>query len=169
MRPLILKGFIERRIYLLRGQKVMLGRDLAALYGVPAGALGQAVKRHINRFPADFMFQLNQRETLNWKSQTVISNPSLKMGIRTRPFAFTELGVAMLSSVLNSERAVEVNIEIMRTFVRLKRLVATNQGLARKLADLEKRHEGKFRLVFAAIRRLMELPPEPRKQIGFRP
>src|SRR5436190_6300661 len=111
---------IERVILHLRDQKVILDRDLAILYGVPTGTLNQAVKRNLQRFPADFMFQLSAEEFENWKSQIVISNPKAKMGVRHRPHAFTEQGVAMLSSVLNSERAIGVNIAIMRAFVRLR-------------------------------------------------
>src|ERR1039458_127566 len=109
--------FIERRIYLIRGQKVMLDSDLADLYQVPTFRLNEAVKRNGDRFPEDFMFQLNKEELENWRSQIEISNPGAKMGLRRPPYAFTELGVAMLSSVLGSKRAVHVNIAIMRTFV----------------------------------------------------
>lgn len=165
MNPSIPEEFIEYRIHLLRGQKVMLSRDLAELYGVPTKVLTQAVKRHINRFPADFMFQLNQKETKNWKSQIVISNSGLKMGLRTRPF--TEQGVAMLSSVLNSERAVEVNIRIIRAFVKLRQLISSHKDLSRRLDELEGRYDFKFRAVFAAIRRLMEPPKKLQRKIGF--
>lgn len=147
----------------------MLGRDLAALYGVPTKVLHQAVKRHKNRFPDDFMFQLNKQETQNWKSQIVTSNSVLKMGLRTRPYAFTEQGVAMLSSGLNSERAVEVNIEIMRAFVKFRLLASAHSKLLRRLDELEGRYDARFRIIFSAIRRLMSPPAKPRRKIGFHP
>ncbi len=161
---------IESKIYLLRGKKVMLDRDLATLYGVETRTLNQAVRRNINRFPEDFMFQLTTEEMENWKSQIVISNKE-KMGLRKRPYAFTENGVAMLSSVLSSERAVEVNIQIMRTFTRLREMILTHKELAHKLAQLERKivkHDDEIKTIFNAIRQLM-LPPEPkRRKIGFR-
>ena len=147
----------------------MLDRDLAELYGVTTAALNQAVKRNAGRFPEDFMFQLSKEEFEKWISQIVISNPRLKMGARRRPLAFTEQGVAMLSSVLRSKRAAQVNIAIMRTFVQLRRLLATNEILARKLTDLEAKYDDKFRVVFDAIRQLMTPPTvdQNRRQIGF--
>jgi len=158
---------IESRILLLRGHKVMLSTDLAELYGVEPRVLVQAVKRNIERFPEDFMFQLNEEEFSDLKSQFVTSSWG---GIRrAAPYAFTEQGVAMLSSVLRSKRAVQVNVEIMRAFVRLRRMLATHEDLARKLDALEKRYDAQFKAVFDAIRQLMA-PPEPkRRQIGFRP
>jgi hypothetical protein len=160
---------IERSILLLRQQKVMLDRDLAELYGVETRVLIQAVRRNLERFPEDFLFQLTQEELDHWRSQFVISNPAAKMGLRRRPYAFTEQGVAMLSSVLRSPRAVQVNIEIMRAFVRLRQLVASHEELARKLAALERKYDQQFKVVFDAIRELMA-PPEPKKtrRIGFR-
>jgi hypothetical protein len=161
---------IESKIYLLRGKKVMLDRDLATLYGVETRTLNQAVRRNINRFPEDFMSQLTTEEMENWKSQIVISNKE-KMGLRKRPYAFTENGVAMLSSVLSSERAVEVNIQIMRTFTRLREMILTHKELAHKLAQLERKigkHDDEIKTIFNAIRQLM-VPPEPKKRkIGFR-
>ncbi len=158
---------IESHIFLIRGQKVLLDADLAALYEVETKVLTQAVKRNIGRFPADFMFQLTKQEFNNLRSQFVTSSWG---GRRYPPYAFTEQGVAMLSSVLNSERAARVNIEIMRTFVRLRQMLATNADLARKLAILEKKYDAQFRVVFDAIRELMT-PPEPKKKrpIGFAP
>ncbi|NLS94617.1 MAG: ORF6N domain-containing protein [Planctomycetaceae bacterium] len=130
--------------------------------------LNQAVKRNAERFPEDFMFQLSADEFANWKSQIVTSNPAAKMGVRRRPYAFTEQGVAMLSSVLRSDRAVAVNIEIMRAFVRLRRLLASHADLARKLDALEKKYDAQFKVVFDAIRQLMIPPSAPdRRQIGF--
>jgi hypothetical protein len=155
---------IRKCIYLVREQKVMLSPDLAELYGVPVGVLNQAVKRNAERFPDDFMFQLTRQELTNLKSQIVISSWG---GRRFTPYAFTEQGVAMLSSVLRSPRAVKVNIEIMRTFVHLRQLLATHSDLARKLEDLEKKYDSQFKIVFEAIRQLMMPPSPPAKQIGF--
>jgi len=157
---------IEKAISLIRGQKVMLDADLAELYGVETKVLVQAVKRNIGRFPEDFMFQLNQEEFAILRSQFVTS--SNWGGRRYRPYAFTEQGVAMLSSVLRSQRAIQVNIEIMRAFIRLRQMLASHADLARKLDALEKKYDAQFRQVFEAIRRLM-IPPEPkRRPIGFR-
>ena len=158
---------IERAILLIRGHKVMLDNDLAALYGVPTGALNQAVRRNLQRFPEDFAFQLSQEEFENWKSQIVISNPAAKMGVRRKPYAFTEQGVAMLSSVLRSPRAVAVNIEIMRGSLRLRRMLAGNAELARKLDALERKYDSQFKAVFDAIRQLMAPESKPRRPIGF--
>ena len=160
-------GVIERRIYLIRRQNVMLDRDLAELYDVTTSALNQAVKRNSERFPGDFMFRLDQEEFERWKSQIVMSNPSLKMGARRRPLAFTEQGVAMLSGVLRSKRAVQVNIAIMRTFVQLRRMLGTNKELAIELGALERKYDQKFRIVFDAIRQLMTPPDPPRRRIGY--
>lgn len=157
---------IDQVILLIRGQKIMLDRDLAKLYGVKAIALRQQVKRNQGRFPSDFMFQLSEREVDFLVSQNVI--PSKRNLGGSFPYAFTEHGILMLSSVLNSERAIFVNIEIMRAFVRLRRLLATNVELSRKLAKLENKYDAQFKVVFDAIRKLM-IPPEPKRQpIGFR-
>jgi len=157
---------IERSILWVRGQKVMLDRDLASLYGVKTRVLVQAVKRNIERFPEDFMFQLTSDEFEILRSQSVISRQW--GGRRYPPYVFTEQGVAMLSSVLRSKRAVRVNIEIMRTFVRLRRMLASHEELARQLDALEKKYDAQFRVVFEAIRQLMK-PPEPkRRRIGFK-
>ncbi|PIP82869.1 MAG: DNA-binding protein [Elusimicrobia bacterium CG_4_9_14_3_um_filter_62_55] len=169
MKSLIPSEKIEKHIYLLRGQKVMLDRDLAELYRVPTKAFNQAVKRHKKRFPPDFMFRLSKAELELWRSQIVTSNPTAKMGLRRPPYAFTEHGILMLSSVLNSERAVQVNIEIMRSFVRLRQMMASHKDLARRLDALESKYDAKFRVVFDAIRELMEPPEHPRKSIGFQP
>lgn len=183
---------IESRIFLIRGEKVILDTDLAELYGVSTGALNQAVKRNAERFPADFMFQLSADEVVALlrsqivtsrakahlkpllskdalKSQTVISNePRAKGGRRINPYAFTEQGVAMLSGILRSPRAVAVNIGIMRAFVRLRQLIAAHADLARKLAQLESRYDEQFQVVFDAIRELMA-PGASRRQreLGF--
>jgi hypothetical protein len=160
---------IERSILLVRGQKVMLDRDLAALYGVETRVLNQAVRRNIARFPADFMFELTRKEIRNI-SQIVIS-PGLKHA--PRMLAFTEQGVAMLSSVLRSPRAVLVNVEIMRAFVRLRRYLTTHKALAEQLKELESRvsgHDEQIQAIFQAIRQLMTPPVDAeRPSIGFRP
>jgi hypothetical protein len=157
---------IEKAILSLRGQKVMLDRDLAELYGVRAIALRQQVKRNRERFPEDFMFQLTPEEAEALVSQNVI--PSLRSLGGSLPYAFTQEGVAMLSSVLRSQRAVEVNIAIMRAFVRLRELLASHKDLARKLGELEKKFDEQFQVVFEAIRHLMASdPPEPKRRIGF--
>ncbi len=156
---------IERAILLIRGQKVLLDSDLAELYGVETKVLNQAVKRNLARFPADFMFQLPKGEFDNLKSQSVTSSWG---GRRTPPYAFTEQGVAMLSSVLHSDRAVAVNIEIMRAFVRLREMLSSHTDLARRLDELEKKYDAQFRAVFDAIRQLMIPPETPKKgRIGF--
>lgn len=158
----------ERSILLIRGHKVMLSADLASLYAVQPRALVQAVKRHIERVPKDFMFQLTRAEFADLKSQIVTSGWGGAR--RASPYAFTEQGVAMLSSVLRSPRAVRVNIEIMRAFVRLRQMLATHADLARRLDELENKYDTQFRVVFDAIRELMAPPPEPsRKRIGFHP
>ena len=157
---------IETKILLLRGQKVLLDRDLAELYGVPTKALKRAVRRNITRFPDDFMFMLDGGEFENWRCQFGTSN-SDRMGLRYAPMAFTEHGIAMLSSVLNSERAIQVNISIMRAFAQLRALLATHADLARKLEELEKNYDAQFRVVFEALRQLIDPPEPPRKQIGF--
>lgn len=157
---------IERKIYLIRGQRVMLDKDLAELYQVPTRRLNEQVKRNIGRFPSDFMFQLTAGEADNLRSQIATSSSS-HGGRRYLPFVFTEQGVAMLSSVLNSERAVQVNIAIMRAFVKLREMIASHKDLAKRLDDLEQKYDAQFKVVFDAIRQLMA-PPEPKKRkIGF--
>jgi hypothetical protein len=155
---------ITRAILLIRGQKVMLDQDLAYLYGVATKALNQAVRRNKERFPEDFMFQLTREEVLNPRSQFVTAEAR---NIKHLPYAFTEQGVAMLSSVLRSERAVRVNIEIVRAFVHLRQLLSTHTDLARKLAALENKYDAQFKAVFDAIRELMTPPEPPRRRIGF--
>ena len=156
---------IEGSIFIMRGLRVMLSTHLAALYNVEPRALVQAVKRNRERFPGDFMFQLTAAEWVNLKSQIVIS--SWGGSRRAAPYAFTEQGIAMLSSVLKSRRAIQVNIEIMRAFVRLRQMLASNTQLAGKLAALEKKYDAQFKVVFDAIRQLMT-PPQPKKRkIGF--
>jgi hypothetical protein len=156
---------IEHAIHVVRGQKIMLDADLAALYGVQTKVLLQSVRRHQDRFPNDFMFQLTRDEHDRLRSQSVTSNG--RGGRRYRPYAFTEQGVAMLSSILNSQRAIQVNIEIMRAFVRLRRLLESNAELARRLDELEQKYDAQFGIVFDAIRQLMAPPDSPRRRIGF--
>ena len=156
---------IEQSIYLIRGQKVMLDRDLASLYGVDTKVLKQAVRRNLKRFPVDFMFVLNNKELTILRSQIVTS--SSWGGERYLPMAFTEPGVAMLSSVLNSERAIEVNIAIMRTFVKLRRMLEAHATLAKKLAEMEQKYDEQFKVVFDVLNALMAPPKTERKRIGF--
>lgn len=162
---LVLADRIASAILLLRGEKVMLDRDLAELYGVEVKVLNQAVKRNIERFPADFMFQLTPEETQILRSQFVTSSWG---GARKAPYAFTEHGVAMLSAVLRSPRAIQVSIQIVRTFVQLRRILATHQDLARKMVALEKRYDAQFKVVFDAIRELMAPPVPAKRRIGFK-
>jgi hypothetical protein len=158
---------IERRIYLVRGHKVMLDSELAELYQVSTKVFNQAVSRNRNRFPEDFMFQLTVEEDQSLRSQIVTSKVG-RGGRRYRAYVFTEQGVAMLSSVLNSERAVQVNIAIMRAFVRLREMLESNKELAAKLDDLEQKYDSQFRVVFQAIRKLMAAPSAPKsRRIGF--
>lgn len=165
---------IERRIVLIRGQKVMFDSDLAALYQVPTKALNQAVRRNIDRFPADFMFRLTKKELETWRSQIVTSNPKATMGLRRPPYVFTELGVAMLSSVLHSNRAIQVNIAVMRAFVRLRQILATQKDLAEKVQEHEDKlhhHDLKISMAFKLIEKLRLLPPpsESSSSFGFTP
>ena len=157
---------IERRILLLRGEKVRLDSDLAELYGVETKALNQAVKRKLERFPTDFMFQVSTEEAaLILRSQIV----TLKRGEhrKFRPYAFTEQGVAMLSSVLRSDRAIQVNLAIMRTFVQLRQMLATHSDLACKLAAMERKYDSRFKIVFDALREMMAEKKKPKREIGF--
>jgi hypothetical protein len=179
-KPLVPVERIEQVILLIRGRKVMLDMDLAALYEVPTKALNQAVRRNADRFPGDFMFRLTAEEVADMRSQFVTASAEAggmasqaeaasKRNVRYRPFAFTEQGVAMLSSVLSSKRAVQVNVEIMRAFVRMRQILAAHADLARKLDALEKKYDAQFKVVFDAIRQLMAPPPQPAKKgrIGF--
>lgn len=164
--PVVSVERIQKAIYLVRGQKVLLDRDLADLYGVRTAALKRAVRRNAGRFPADFMFVLTGEEFANWRCQFGTSNPD-RLGLRYAPMAFTEQGVAMLSGVLNNPRAVQVNIAIMRAFVQLRTLLATHADLARRLEEMERKYDTRFRVVFDAIRQLMTPQEPPHKQIGF--
>lgn len=149
----------------------MLDRDLAALYDVTTGALNQAVKRNLERFPQDFMFRFTLKEKENWMSQIVISNRE-KMGIRHMPFAFTENGVAMLSSVLKSKKAILANIQIMRTFTRLREMIRSHKAIWEKIERMEKKYDSHFKIVFDTLRKMLtppDLPPKPKGPIGFHP
>ncbi|MEO8313893.1 MAG: ORF6N domain-containing protein [Pseudomonadota bacterium] len=165
--PSIRTEAVVRNILVIRGHKVMLDSELAALYQVQTRVLNQAVLRNIDRFPADFMFQLSDSEFKIWKSQIVTSKSAAIMGLRKRPYAFTEHGVAMLSSVLRSKRAISVNIEIMRAFSRLREVLSTHKDLARQLAALESKYDRQFKVVFDAIRELMIEPAAKTRPIGF--
>ena len=158
---------VEQRIFIIRGQKVMLDVHLAQLYRIPTKRLKEQVRRNKRRFPSDFMFQLSREELKILRSHFATSKDA-RGGTRYRPFAFTEQGVAMLSSVLNSDRAIEVNIGIMRAFVKLREVLATHKNLARKFVELEKKYDGQFRIVFEAIRQLMKEEEKPKRRIGFR-
>lgn len=160
----IVPAGIGNKIYILRGQTVVLSPDLALLYRVPVRALVQAVKRNKTRFPSDFMFQLRASERTILKSQFVISSWG---GARSLPYAFTEQGVAMLSSVLRSERAVQVNIAIMRAFVQLRSMLATHEDLRRKITEMERRYDAEFHAVFATLRQMLETTIPAKRQIGF--
>ncbi len=168
---LIPAEIIEQRILLIRGERVMLDRDLAALYEVSTKVLNQAVKRNRDRFPKDFMFQFTDDELHHWieyknsRSQFV----TLKRGknIKYHPYAFTEHGILMLSSALNSKRAIQVNIEIMRTFVRLRQMLASNKELSRKLLEIEKKYDEQFKVVFDAIHQILIPPEKTKRPFGF--
>ena len=170
MRAIVPQEVLEQKIFLIRSQKVILSTHLADLYGVEARELIQAVKRNIERFPGDFMFQLTNDEFKNLKSQIVISSWG---GMRrARPYAFTEEGIAMLSSVLRSKRAVQVNIAIMRTFVKLRNILLAHKELAHKLKELERKfekHDEEIIAIFNAIRQMMAPPEKVKQRIGFKP
>lgn len=171
--PVSVRG-VEHRIVLLRGQRVIIDADLADLYAVETRVLNQAVKRNLERFPEDFTFQLSAKELENWRSQVVISNSSAKMGLRRPPFAFTEHGALMAAAVLNSPRAVEMSLYVVRAFVRMREVLATHKELARRLDQLEARigrklatHDQAIAGILDAIRQLMTPPDPPRRPIGF--
>jgi phage regulator Rha-like protein len=155
---------IEHKILFIRGKKAMLDRDLAQLYGVTTSNLNKAIRRNTERFPEDFMFQLSKKEFENLKFHFGISSWG---GTRKLPFAFTENGVAMLSSVLNSERAIKVNIQIMRIFTKLREMLMTHKDLKEKIEAMEKRYDYQFKIVFEAIKQLLEPPEKTKKKIGF--
>lgn len=155
---------IEGKIFTIRGKRVMLDRDLAGLYGVATGNLNKAVSRNIERFPEDFMFQLTKEE---FKNLIFHFGTSSWGGTRKLPRAFTEQGVAMLSSVLKSKRAIQVNIQIMRAFIKLKEMLATHKDLKLKIEEMEKKYDYQFKIVFDAIKQLLEPPVKPKGKIGF--
>jgi hypothetical protein len=157
---------ITGKIYLIRKTKVMIDRDLAELYGVETAQLKRAVKRNIERFPEDFMFELTKQELEDWRCQFGTSN-GVKMGLRYLPMVFTEQGVAMLSSVLRSKRAIGVNIQIMRAFTRLRQMLSTHEELKRKIEAMERKYDQQFRVVFDAITQLIDTETRPKKKIGF--
>jgi len=169
MAKLITQTIIEQKIFLIRGQKVMLDKDLAELYEVKTKVFNQTVRRNMERFPSDFMFHLTKEEFENLRSQIVTSSWG---GQRYYPYAFTENGVAMLSSVLNSKKAIEVNIQIMRAFTKLREMMITHKDLEHKIEALERKyneHDENFKVVFDAIRRLLQPPQKPKTKIGFHP
>ncbi|HUJ18569.1 MAG TPA: ORF6N domain-containing protein [Nitrospirota bacterium] len=164
MKSLVPIEVIEKKILLIGGQKVMLDKDLAGLYGVTTSNLNKAVNRNKDRFPADFMVQLSLEEFNNLKFHFGTSSWG---GTRKPPRAFTEQGIAMLSSVLNSKRAIHVNIEIMRAFVKLRAMMSTHKDLARKLSELEKKYDGQFQIVFEAIKQIIDVEEKPKRKIGY--
>jgi phage regulator Rha-like protein len=166
MTTLVPIELIARKIYLIRGIKVMLDRDLAELYGVETKRLKEQVRRNIERFPEDFMFELTKEELKNWRSQFATSNQDI-MGLRIPPFAFTEHGILMLSSVLKGERAVQVNIQIMRTFTKLREALLDNKDLRNELEELKQITEDRFRIVFETIDQLLTVESKPKKKIGY--
>lgn len=158
------------KIYLVRGQKIMIDRDLAELYGVETKVLKQAVRRNIERFPEDFMFEMEKTELENWRSQNVTSKED-RQGLRYAPFCFTEQGVTMLSCILNSQRAIAVNIQIIRIFTRMREMLLTHKDILLKLEQLEKKvtgHDEDIRLIFQYLKELLSPPTHPRAKIGFR-
>ena len=166
MKDLIPREVIQQRIFLLRGDKVMIDRHLPELYGVDTRSLNQAVKRNLERFPEGFMFQLTSEE--RDEVITICDNLDPLRFARTLPFAFTEQGVAMLSSVLRSRRAIRVNIQIMKTFVEIRRMLADHEELARRLDELEKKYDAQLKVVFDALREMLTPPEKPSHEIGFR-
>jgi hypothetical protein len=157
---------ITGKIYLIRDHNVMLDRDLAELYGVETKVLKQAVRRNIDRFPDDFMLELTDAEFKNWRSQFVTSK-SDRMGLRYKPMVFTEQGVAMLSSVLRSKRAIQVNIQIMRAFIKLRQMYISHEDLKRKITAMERKYDKNFQIVFEALKQLIEEGQKPREKIGY--
>lgn len=162
---------IINKIYVVRGQKIMLDRDLAELYGIETKVLKQAVKRNLKRFPADFMFVMNAKEFKNWRSQFVTSNFGDKMGLRYKPFCFTEQGATMLACILNSQRAITVNIQIIRIFTRLKEMILSHKEILVKLEQLEKKvtaNSTDIQTIFAVLKKLLTRPVREQRRIGFR-
>jgi ORF6N domain-containing protein len=176
---MVAEEVIVNKIYLIRGQKVMIDRDLAELYGVETKRLKEAVRRNISRFPADFMFEMSKEEFENWRTHFASSNSDDRMGLRYAPFCFSEQGVTMLSCVLNTERAIAVNIRIIRVFTRMREMLSTHKDILVKIEQIEKElfkqgvrmdeHEGDIQAIFQVLKKLVEAPPEqPRPRVGFR-
>ena len=166
MKDLIVQEIIEQEIYLIRGQRVMLDRDLAVLYEITTGNFNKAVSRNLDRFPNDFMFRLNKEEFHNLIFQFGTSKWG---GTRKNPRVFTEHGILMLSSVLNSKRATQVNIQIMRTFIKMREMLAAHKDILKIIEEMEKRYDSQFKVVFEAIRKMMSPPNTPKRKIGFWP
>jgi flagellar capping protein FliD len=164
--PILREKTIASFIYVIRGEKVMLDTDLAKLYNVETRVLKQAVRRNIKRFPSDFMFELSDKEMDNLVSQNVI--PSKKVFGGAKPFAFTEQGIAMLSSILNSDIAVQVNIAILRTFVKIRQLLEGHKDLVDKIDKLEQKYDEQFRIIFTALQQMLKEENEPRPKVGFK-
>lgn len=172
MKSIVFDARIEERIYIVRGHRIMLDRDLAKIYGVSTGRLNEQVKRNRARFPDDFMFRLTQGETENWISQFATSNSSTKMGLRKPPYAFTEHGAVMLAAVLKSDTAVAASIQVVRAFNRLRRMALAHKDLAFTLTELARRvkgHDEQFKAVFDALQKLTDPPVKTRRRIGFTP
>ena len=167
MKAIVPIEVIEQKILLINGQKMMLDSDLAALYGVTTKRLNEQVHRNLRRFPGDFMYQLSQEEFESLRSHFATIKAGRGRHRKYLPYAFTEQGIAMLSSVLNSDRAIEVNIQIMRAFVKLREMMSTRKDLARKLSELEKKYDGQFQIVFEAIRQLIHIEEKPKRKIGY--
>ena len=162
---------IMNKIYVIRGQRVMIDRDLAELYEVETKRLKEAVRRNASRFPKDFMFEMNKKEFENWRTQIATSKED-KQGLRYAPFCFTEQGVTMLSCILNSERAIEVNIQIIRIFTKMKEMLLTHKDILFQLYKIEKKltaHDEDIQLIFEYLKKLLNPPQEPRQRIGFKP
>lgn len=166
MRDLVLQEVIEQKIYLIRGQRVMLDRDLALLYEITTGNFNKAVSRNLDRFPSDFMFRINKEEFHNLIFQFGTSRWG---GTRKNPRVFTEHGILMLSSVLNSRRAMQVNIQIMRTFIKMREMLAAHKDILKRIEEMEKKYDSQFRVVFQTIKKMMSPPDTPKRKIGFKP
>jgi len=164
VKSLVAMEVVEKKILLIRGQKVILDVDLAELYDVTTKVFNQAVKRNVDRFPKDFMFQLTADEALTIRSQFVTAS---RRNIRYLPYAFTEHGIIMAASILNSQRAIDASVYVVRAFIKLREMIASHKDLTKKLNELEKKYDGQFQIVFEAIRQLIEVEEKPKRRIGF--
>ena len=164
MKSLVAMEVVEKKILSIRGQKVILDVDLAELYDVTTKVFNQAVKRNVDRFPKDFMFQLTADEALTIRSQFVTAS---RRNIRYLPYAFTEHGIIMAASILNSQRAIDASVYVVRAFIKLREMIASHKDLTKKLNELEKKYDGQFQIVFEAIRQLIEVEEKPKRRIGF--